>query len=467
MTKYQRLSAQDASFLYAESPASHMHVGWTVLLDDPTLTEEKLRRHLEARLHLAPRLRKRVAHIPFEAGRPVLVDDPHFDLRMHVRSTTLPDGATEADAWDLVQHIMSVQLDRQHPLWEVWVFDWPGGKKGILQKIHHALVDGVSAMDLSMVLMDFDAGAAEPSAPETWTPEEQPSRSQLFREAIAERTRSSGALLKGLRKAVAHRDEALPRLRKIGDGLLQFGKANLQRAPRTSLTVPVSGYPRYTFAAVSLADIRAIKKAGGYTVNDVVLALVTGGFRKLLLSRGDNIEGLTLRTLVPVSVRSADDHSLGNQVSMLAASLPVGEGDVQRRLVLVAEEMRVLKESNLALGANAWIRSMDHAPTLMTAWASRLMTHQQSVNTYVTNVAGPPVPMYVCGSKILATIPHGPVSGQMSVGVAVVSYNGTVHIGLTGDHDGIPDLQVLADGIKDTLAELKSLVETDVDQAAE
>ena len=446
-----------------------MHVGWTVLLDDPHVTEEMLRRHLEARIHLAPRLRKRVAHVPLEAGRPVLVDDPHFDLRLHVRGTTLPAGATVADAWDLIQHIMSVQLNRQHPLWEVWVFDWPGGKRAVLQKIHHALVDGVSAMDLSMVLMDFEPEAKEPPAPEPWTPEAQPTPRQLVRDALGERAQESGRFLKGLRKAAEKRDESLPQLKKIGDGLLHFGKANLQRAPKTSLSVPVSGFPRYAFAPVSLSDIRAIKKAGGYTVNDVVLALVTGGFRKLLLSRGENVEGLTLRTLVPVSVRASDDHSLGNQVSMVAAGLPVGEGDTQRRLALIAEEMRALKESNLALGANAWIRSMDHAPPLVTAFASRVMTHQHAVNTYVTNVAGPPVAMYVCGSKILATIPHGPVSGQMSVGVAVVSYNGVVHLGLTGDYDGVPDLQVLADGIEETFVELKTLVTcgTDAGQAAE
>ena len=457
MSSYQRLSAQDASFLYAEAPAAPMHVGWTMLLDDANLTEETLRRHLATRIHLAPRLRKRVVHMPLEAGRPVLIDDPHFDLRLHVRSTTLPEGATEADAWDLIQHIMSVQLDRQRPLWEVWVFDWPGGKKGILQKIHHCLVDGVSAMDLSMVLMDFEAEVKGPSAPQPWTPEAQPRPGQLLREALADRVQESGQLLKGLRQAVRKRDESLPRLRKIGDGIVQLGKANMKRAPTTSLAVPVSGFPRYAFVPVSLADIRAIKKVHGYTVNDVVLAIATGGFRKLLLSRGENIEGLTLRTLVPVSVRSWEDHSLGNQVSMLATGLPVGEPDPARRLAEIAEEMGALKESNLALGANAWIRSMDHVPTLMTALASRVMTHQHAVNTYVSNVVGPPVPLYVCGSKILATIPHGPVSGQMSVGVAVVSYNGTVHLGLTGDYDGVPDLQVLADGMAEAFVELKAL----------
>ncbi len=158
-----------------------------------------------------------------------------------------------------------------------------------------------------------------------------------------------------------------------------------------------------------------------------------------------------------VSVRSSEDHSLGNQVSMLATGLPVGESDPARRLAGIAEEMGALKESNVALGANAWIRGMDHVPTLMTAFASRVMTHQHAVNTYVSNVAGPPVPMYVCGSKILATIPHGPVSGEMSVGVAVVSYNGVVHLGLTGDYEGVPDLQVLADGMAETFVELKAL----------
>jgi WS/DGAT/MGAT family acyltransferase len=458
MADYERLSAQDSSFLYAESPVAHMHVGSLAIFEDKGITEQVLNAHLESRLHLVPRFRKRLEWVPMQQGRPVWVDDPHFDIRFHVRYTGLPKPRGEREALNLMARVMSRPLDRRRPLWEMWVFDLPDNRFAIIQKTHHCLIDGISGVDVGTVVLDLSADPppSEPSPP--WQPAPLPTKAQLLRDAFVERATQPREMARVVRAFTRPHRAVMERAVEIGKGVVAFSRASFDRAPVTSLSRQIGPHRRFEIVRMRLDDVKRVKNRFGCTVNDVVLSVVTGGLRALLESRGDPLAGLVLKAMVPVSVRDPSKRmTYGNMVSMMSADLPVGEPDVAKRVEAIRTGMAGLKESNQAVGADFWVKLSEYAPPTVLALAGRAMVFQRMVNVVVTNVPGPQFPLYMRGGAMLEAFPCVPILGTTSLGVAVLSYNGQLCFGLNGDYDVVPDLNVFASGIERSLKELLSL----------
>jgi len=453
----ERLSAQDASFLYVESPVAHMHVGSLAIFDKLELSEQEINRHIESRLKYVPRFRKKLRWVPFGLDWPVWVDDPHFDVRFHIRYTGLPKPAGEREALNLMGRIMSTPLDRQRPLWEMWVFDLPDGKKGLIQKTHHCLIDGVSGVDLGTVLLDLSADVPRASEVEPWQPEPLPTKGELLGQSLRERFTRPAGLVRTLREAVGRPRELAARASDVAKGVVAFGKSSFEWAPKTSLSAPIGSHRRFEVVRTELGAVKAVKNHYGSTVNDVVLAMVAGGVGKLLRERGEDVDGLVLKAMVPVSVRDPSRRmTYGNMVSMMAADLPVGERNPKKRLDFVRQSMAGLKESKQAVGADFWVKLSEYALPTVLSLAGRAAALQRMVNLVVTNVPGPQFPLYLCGSRMLEAFPCVPILGTASIGVAVLSYYGMLNFGLTGDWDVVPDLKVLAEGIEESLVELSS-----------
>ncbi|RMH38693.1 MAG: wax ester/triacylglycerol synthase family O-acyltransferase [Deltaproteobacteria bacterium] len=457
MGTYERLSAQDATFLYAESPVAHMHIGTLAIFEDTGLDEQGLAAHIESRLHLVPRFRKKLMWVPYGQGRPVWVDDPHFDIRFHVRHTGLPKPGGMAEAIRLMERLMSTPLDRSRPLWEIWMVDLPEGRKGLIQKTHHCLIDGVSGVDLGTVILDVMKDPPPSKPPPPWEPQPPPSKQELLRDSLIETFTRPAELAAKVRQMREAPQQFVERAAEVVQGLLSFGKATMDFAPKvSSLTRPIGPHRRFIPLTAPLATFKHIKRAFECKINDVVLAVVAGGLRRLLVERGESVDDLHLRALVPVSVRDPSQRmTYGNQVSMMAADLPVGEPDPVQRLKYVTAQMTGLKESRQAVGADFWVKLSEYAPPTVLALAGRAIALQRMVNLTVTNVPGPQFPLYLRGGKLLAAYPFVPLVGTTTLGVALVSYDGGLHFGLCGDWDGVPDLDVFARGIEQSIAELR------------
>jgi WS/DGAT/MGAT family acyltransferase len=449
MAGYSRLSPQDASFLYAETPTTHMHVGALTIFEDPGLTQEELNAHIDRRLNQVPRFRQKLKWVPYDLGRPVWVDDPNFDVRFHVRHAGLPRPAGPRELRTLMGRLMSIQLDRGRPLWELWIVDLPRRRKAIIQKTHHALIDGISGIDLATVLLDFSPAAPE-SAPERWHPADPPSTLALASKTILHGFRRPLETLDALRRAPLAPEKLIGRALELGRGLINFGKAGLDVAPHTSLSTPIGAHRRFETVRAKLSDIKRVKNHYGCTVNDVVLALVTRGLRHFFLQRDEPVVGLTLRAAVPVSVRDASERmTYGNRVAVMFADLPVGEEDAERCLARVRQQMSRVKESGEAVAAEVLMKMADFTPpTILSLAAQAIVANQWLINLTITNVPGPQQPLYLRGGKMLEAYPYVPLLKNTAVGVAILSYDGQLNFGLSGDWDAVPDLALLAEGIE-------------------
>lgn len=452
---YERLSPQDASFLYMEKPTTPMHVGSVAVIEDPGLDFEAVCDHIDRRLALVPRFRRKLMWVPYHQGRPVWVDDEHFDVRYHVRHSGLPHPAGERELLTSAARILSTHLDRKRPLWEFWILDLPDGRKALIQKTHHALIDGISGVDVATVLLDLtpDSPATEPS---TWVPASAPSKPELLRRTLLERAAEPAEIVRTIRAATRRPRRFLQEAIETGRNIVAFGRSGLEAAPHTSLNVPIGSHRRFEVVRTDLDAVKSVKRERGCTVNDVVLAMVAGGLRSILLSRGEDLPGTSLRALVPMSVRADSERmTLGNKVSGMFAQLPVGEPDPERRLQMVHEEMTALKSSDDLMGADAIMRIADFAPPTLLSLAGRAMAGNSTINLTVTNVPGPQFPLYFRGGKLIEAFPYVPLVDKTDVGVAVLSYDGQLNFGLTGDWDAVPDLGVLAEGIEKSLQELQ------------
>lgn len=435
-----------------------MHVGTLAIFEDRGLSEEQLNAHLASRLHLVPRFRKKIAWVPMQQGRPVWVDDPHFDIRFHVRYTGLPKPRGEREALQLMGRVMSRPLDRQRPLWEMWVFDLPDQRFGIIEKTHHCLIDGVSGVDFGTVILDLLPNTSSGDPPPQWEPAPAPSRRRMLLDAMVERVTQPQEIMHSWRSLMQPPRALIRHTLDVGKGVIAFGRANLTRAPVTSLTQPIGSHRRFDIVRMQLDDVKQVKNRFGCTVNDVVLAVVTGGLRRLLLSRGDAIDGLDLKAMVPVSVRDTSQRmTYGNMVSMVTAELPVGEARPHRRVALIRDRMAGLKESSEAVGADFWAKLSEFAPPTILSLAGRALALQRTVNLVITNAPGPQFPLYLKGGRMLEAFPCMPIHGTTSLGVAVLSYNGQLNVGLTGDLDIVPDLHIFASGIEQSIRELCAL----------
>lgn len=457
MPSFERLSPQDTSFLYFESPVSHMHVGSVAIFEDPGLTAEELNAHIDQRLDLVPRFRKKLMWVPYGQGRPVWVDDPHFDVRFHVRHTGLPRPGGESELLTLMGRLMSTPLDRKRPLWELWMVDLPGERKAVIQKTHHCLIDGVSGVDLATVLLDLDKHAS-PVESERWTPAPAPSKGELLRATLLERIVKPAEIVRTVRAATRAPRKVVERATAVAKGLASFGGAALEIAPRTSLNQAIGPHRRFQVVRTRLDDLKVVKKRFGCTVNDVVLALVAAGLRHILVERGEKVDGLVMRAAVPVSVRDESERmTYGNRVAVMFAPLPVGEPDLAKRLATIHDGMAHVKQSGEAVGADALIQLSDYAPPTIMALAARAIERQWVMNLVVTNVPGPQFPLYLRGGQMLEAFPFVPLVGTTTLGVAVLSYNGQINFGLSGDWDAVPDLARFAEGIERGLADLLAL----------
>jgi WS/DGAT/MGAT family acyltransferase len=448
-----RLTPLDASFLHIEDASSHMHVAAALLFKGEPPAYEQLLGHIESRLGLVPRYRQRIAEVPFAQARPRWVDDERFDLRYHVRSTALPAPGTEYELQVLAGRVFSQQLRRDRPLWELWLVSGVERDRfAVLSKTHHALVDGVSGLDILSVLFAPDSERAGAD----WQPQPAPSAIALVGEALLERATNAGELVRPLRAAVRRPRQALGRVAETAVGAGAMAWAGVKPAPRTPYNAQKVGPDRrFTWTRASLDDVKAIKNSLGGTVNDVVLTVVSAALRRHLLRRGEELEGLELRAFVPVSVRSEDQRgTLGNQVSGMLASLPVSCSDPVQCLETISAQMRVVKESGQAVGAKALTELTGFAPPTVMQQASRLITRQRFVNLVVTNVPGPQFPLYLDGRELTDMFPMVPLGSNLNLGIAIVSYNGTLNFGLVGDFNALYDLEDLAGDFLAALEEL-------------
>ena len=452
-----RLTGLDASFLHLEDGAAHMHVAGVMIFEGSPPPYDDLLEAIERRLGLVPRYRQRLAFVPLGQGRPKWVDDPHLNLRYHVRSTALPAPGSEQQLKALAGRVFAQALDRDKPLWEIWLVEGlEGDRFAMLSKTHHALVDGISGVDIMSVLFDTSPDPAAPTdTGERWLPRPLPSPVQLLGEALMERATIPAELVRSVRSVFRGPRRVVEGLRDAAVGVGAMAWAGLNPAPSSPYNKSIGPHRRYTWVRANLADIKAIKNELGGTVNDVVLATVAGALGKHLRRRGHSTDGLELKAMVPVSVRAdVESGALGNRVAAMMAPLPVWCQDAVARLDIVREELKGLKSGGQAVGAQVLTELSGFAPATVMGQASRLMSRQRFFNVVVTNVPGPQQPLFLAGRRMIDPFPMVPLAKNQGLGIALLSYAGRINFGLVGDYDVMYDLDDFADDIEDSLAEL-------------
>jgi WS/DGAT/MGAT family acyltransferase len=458
-----RLTPIDASFLHQEGPASHMHIGGVLVFGGPPPAFGDFLDHIRGRLHLVPRYRQKLATPPFETGRPLWVDDPSFNLEFHVRQTALPSPGTEEQLLQLAARVASQQLDRTKPLWELWLVEGlepaeAGGDErfALISKTHHSLVDGISGVDLATVLFDVTPDPASPPADlQPWRPQPEPSPAELVIDGIRFAIGTAVDAVGRTVSAAVSPTRSIAKLRDALEGVGEIVWAGLNPAPETPLNVEIGPHRRYAVVRQRLDDYKTVKNAFGGTVNDVVLTVVSGALAEWLRTRGIRTEGFEMRALVPVSVRTKDEHgTLGNRLTVMRGPLPVYVEDPVTRLGVVREAMNGLKESKQAVGAATLAAVQTLAPPTVLAQASRLNFSTRLFNLLVTNIPGPQLPLYVLGRRLQDLFPIAFLPQNHALAIAIMSYDGAIDYGLLGDFDALPDIDLIADGIDAALEEL-------------
>ena len=441
----QRLSAADMSSLLAERGPIHVHVGGTVIVDGDPPPFERLLEHVDSRLSFVPRFRQRVTRVPLGLDNPVWADDPRFDLRWHVQHLALPRPGTEAQLRELVGEVFSQPLDFARPLWRLYLVEGLEGDRHVyLSKTHHALVDGVSAVDVGTLLVDANPEGTEVALTEEPWEADEPSPEMLFVRAASDRIRTPlRAARRAARSALTTPRETTNRLRRTAEGFAGLA-AGAPRAPMTFLNQEIGRDRRVAFLSTRLDSLKAARSDGA-TVNDVILAVVAGGLGRFFERRGSDLPE-HLVALVPVSIRRPDEElELGNRVATILVRLPVRERDPAERLRLVNAETTRLKASEQARAASLIIQATGFAPPTINRVLAGALARPLTWNLVVSNVPGPQLPLYVLGRRIEAIHPFVPLSPQgRALSIGVLSYDGGVFFGLAGDRDLLPDLDDLA-----------------------
>jgi diacylglycerol O-acyltransferase len=460
------MSPMDASFLHIEGPNNPMHIGGLSIFEGPAPPFERLEEMVSSKLDAVPRYRQKVRFVPLGLGRPVWVEDPHFNLGYHLRHTALPSPGSEELLRRTAARVFAQHLDRQKPLWEIWMIERLSKNRwALLSKVHHCMVDGVSATDLMTVMFD-ETPAPPPEHP--WQPTPEPSDTELVLRTLTRQVLNPAEQLRFVRAAVLRPRGSAAHARDLVRGVVST--AGLMRPlGRSSLTGPVGPHRIWSSAYVHLGDVKAIRSAFGGTVNDVVLTIVAAGLRDLLSSRGEEVEGRTIRALVPVSVRRPGERGVyNNRVSAMFAELPVGILDPVARLERVHEQMDGLKHSKQAVAGDVLTSLSGFAPPLLLALGGRLAARSPTlgVQTGVTNVPGPQQPLQTLGRRLLESFPMVPLIGPVRISIAIFSYNGGLYFGVTGDYDSSRDLDVLTRGIETAAAQLLGAASPAVEQPA-
>ena len=457
MANPDRLTGLDSSFLHLEGDASHMHVAACVVLSGKAPAYEELVDGLASRMHLVPRYRQRLAFVPLGQGRPVWVDDPHFNVQFHIRHTALPRPGGEAELKRLAGRVFSQALDRSRPLWELWLVEGLADDRfALLSKTHHALVDGISGVDLISVLFDTCPDPMPVAAPDRdWIPRPLPAPVQLLAESLVERATVPGEIVRGVRAALRGPRHMVDRVGEVLVGIGAMTWAGMRAAPPSPFNVQIGPHRRFTWVRSELSDFKQIKNALGGTVNDVVLAVVAGALGRYMRLHGEPTDGVVLKAMVPVSVRADIERgALGNMVTAMWAPLPVGVSDPVERLETISDAMRVAKGSGQAVGAQVLTKLTGFAPPTIMAQAARLQARQRLFNLVVTNVPGPQLPLFLLGRELAAVYPMVPLADNTALGIAIMSYNGQLNFGLVSDYDAVRDLEVLAEELVSAIAEL-------------
>jgi diacylglycerol O-acyltransferase / wax synthase len=459
-----RLSPLDVSFLYVEDATTPMHVGSVAVFAAPEegFDHDALVGLIRARIAYVPRYRQKVRWVPGRLANPVWVDDQDFDVEYHVRRSALPRPGTDAQLHELVARLMSRRLDRSRPLWEMYLVEGlSGGRFAVISKTHHALVDGVGAVDIATVLLDPTPTPRE-QAVDTWAPAPEPSWAELVTSAVSDTVRRPGAVVDTLRTGLTDVRRTTGKVLGAAGGLLDAVRTAAAPVPDTPLNADISEQRRYASADTDLDDYKRVRKAHGGSVNDVVLAVVTGALRTWLLTRGEAVTAQTaVRAMVPVSVRGDDEPgALGNQVSSYLVRLPVGEPNPVVRLHQVSYAMRAHKETGQAVGADALVALSGFAPPTLHGLGARVAStlSRRLFNLVVTNVPGPQFPLYAGGAELLAAYPVVPLAKGQGVSIGLTSYHGGVFYGLNADRDSMADVDVLAQCLPDALDELLETV---------
>jgi len=456
-----RLSSIDASFLTNESSSAHMHVGAILIFEGPPPGYEDFLAHVDSRLHLVPRFRQKLAFPPVETGRPFWVDDPNFNLAYHVRHSALPAPGSEEQLRNIAGRLFSQALDRSKPLWELWLVQGlERNRFALVTKTHHALVDGVSGVDIATVLFDVKP-VPEPIEPDRdWVPRPTPSPAELAARGLVGAAETPFKLAQRAIRAAGHPEHTTKRVVEAGEALAEVAWNLTNPAPEVPLNTEIGSHRRFAWARAELDDFKRIKNILGGTVNDVVLTVVSGAMRSWLRSRGVKLAGLELRALVPVSIRTEDEHGhLGNRIAAMRGPLPVYIEDPVKRLDVVRRSMNGLKESKQALGAEVISRFNDFAPPTLLAQASRLNFSTRLFNMIVTNVPGPQIPLYVLGRELQDVFPVAFLPENHALAIAIMSYHGGIDFGLLGDYDSMEDIETIASGISESLADLLASAE--------
>ncbi|MCU0668987.1 MAG: wax ester/triacylglycerol synthase family O-acyltransferase [Myxococcota bacterium] len=461
---YDRLSALDRSFLDLEGSNTHMHVAGCFLFEKGPLATpsggvdiDKVRDYVASRLHRIPRYRQRIAYIPVE-NHPVWVDDESFNIHYHVRHTALPAPGDERQLKRLCGRIMSQQLDRGKPLWEMWVVEGiEHDRFALICKTHHCMVDGVSGVDLLAVLLSPAPDKEfEPAA--RWMPNPTPSGGTLLRDAVLRRFEVPIAMAGAVGAAVRDPGSAAARATEAVSAFGETIRTALSPATDTPLNRPIGPHRRFDWVGFDIDEVKRVKNHLGGTVNDVVLATVAGAVGRFLEQRGIPIgrqRAMDFRAFCPVSVRADHERgALGNRVSGMVAKLPIAELDPQRRVERVREITKQLKETKQALGAELLTSVSEWTAPTLASMASRLAFENRTANIVVTNVPGPQIPLYLLGARMAETYPMVPLFSSQGLGIALFSYAGGLYWGFVCDWDQFPDLHDFVCAIDASFREL-------------
>jgi WS/DGAT/MGAT family acyltransferase len=454
----ERMSTLDAGFFFVEDENTPMHVGSVAVFDGPPPSYGDVVRLLAARLSDVPRYRQRVRTVPLHLGRPVWTDDPHFEILYHIRHSAVPGPGGAEQLRNLAGRVFAQRLDMTKPLWEMYLVEGLRESRwALISKVHHCMIDGVAGADLTATLLQASPDERIP-APLPWTPALEPSTTDLLVDGVRDVVRTP---LRQLARVPSLAGNLLS-----GTELMAYGRGlpgtarRLGRRTHSSLNGPSGPHRRWEWTQASLSEVKGIRTALGGTVNDVVLAAITRGFRDLLAGRNELIEGQVVRSLVPVSVRSeAERGVLNNRVSAVMVNLPVGQADAEQRLQRIREQMDDIKNTRQAVGAQALTELAGFAAPTLLALGSRLSFRfpQPLLQTVTTNVPGPRVPLFMLGRRLVELHPYVPIASNIRTSIGIMSYLDQLNFGINADFDGVPDINVLRDGIRAGVDELLAL----------
>jgi WS/DGAT/MGAT family acyltransferase len=459
---YDRLTALDSSFLVWEKPNAYMHVASTQIHEagpletaDGGINADAIRELTAGSLHRIPRYRQKISYVPIE-NHPVWVDDDRFNLDYHIRHTSLPKPGTEEQLKRLSARVMQQHLDRARPLWEMWIVEGlDRGRFALITKIHHAMTDGVSGVDLMRILMSATPDSPRLESPR-FIPRPAPSRFELFCDELLWRASLPWKAVRDIRtffrEAEDVRREVGVRLRAVRETL----GTTLRFASATPLNLPIGPHRRFDWLTMELSAIKEVRKRLSGTINDVVLTVVTGAVRRFFQRRQVDPRTVEFRVMAPVSVRTESEHgAFGNRVSVWMVDLPIGEADPREQLKAIAKRTAELKNSKQAIGAEVLTQAAEWTPSMLLALGARNVTRLLAFNMVVTNIPGPQIPMYMAGAKMLEIYPNVPVIDHLGLGIALLSYDGKLCWGFNADYDLVPDLADFVAAVQASFAEIQ------------